>query len=268
MKYWFTILIIISVAKISAQSYLDRRLTSDFLAEVKSLDEFKARFNGDEKKPGLESGDASRRDDIISLFDFNIEKDRHGSAEFQDKMNGFVDSVLVHDNRFNISDSGLFAECLCNMSYKGKDVGITLIFRCETIDEDRYRWAIVGVRGLEKAGLMKTDRLYTIDPVQNEVHFIGLHDFLNANPSHAFGYRSAYSKVDNLSVLYTLVYNGLLKFDVVQEQIYYYFDIPGYIFTIEEISRNNENSGWLITSLNRADDIEKTLEINRLLGYE
>lgn len=268
MKAWLTIFAIMSVSLISAQSYLDRTLTSDFLAEVKSLDEFKARFNGDEKKPGVPDGPASRRDNILSLFDFNIEKGKHGSAEFQAKMNGFVDSILVNDNRFNISDSGLFAECLCKMIYKGKDVQLTLLFRNETIDRDRYRWAIVGIRGLEKAGIIKTDKLYSIDPVQHEVHFIGLHDFLNANPEHAFGYRGEYTKIDNLSVFYTLIYCGLLKFDVVLQQKYFYFDIPGYVFTIEEISRNGENSGWLITLVNRADDLEKTLEINRLLGYE
>ena len=95
-----------------------------------------------------------------------------------------------------------------------------------------------------------------------------MQDFLNETPGQVFGYRSRYSKIDNLSVFFTLVYTGLLKFEVVEKQIYYYFDIPGYIFTIEEFSRTGENSGWLISSIMKADDTEKIFELNKLLGYE
>lgn len=268
MKIYLPIICILVMLNMSAQSNFDESLSSDFRAQVKSLDEFQARFNGEESKPGFEEGENPRLDNLLSLFDFNIEKGKHGTSEFQNKMNGFIAKVLDDDNKFNIHDSGLFAVCTCRMLYEGKEKNINLILQSESIDSIRYRWSIVGVTGLEKAGIIKTDKLYSIDPTQHEINFLGLHDFLNANPKHAYGYRSKHSKIDNLSVFFTLVSTGALKFDIVENQVYYYFDIPGYIFTIEELNRNGENSGWLISSLKRANDIEKTLELNKLLGYE
>lgn len=258
----------IVILRITAQSYFDQSLSADFRAQVKSLDEFQARFNGEERKPGLEEGDNPRLDNLLSLFDFDIDKGKHGTSEFQDKMDGFIDAVISKDNKFNIHDSGLFAVCSCRMLFKGKETTLNLVLQSESIDSLRYRWTIVGVTGLEKAGIIKTDKLYTIDPTQHEIHFLGLHDFLNANPKQAFGYRSKHSKIDNLSVFFTLIQTEVLKFDIVENQKYYYFDIPGFIFTIEELNRKGENSGWLITSLKKANDLEKTLELNKLLGNE
>ena len=267
-RYITTIICLMAILTMLAQSYFDQSLSSDFHAQVKSLDEFKARFNGEESKPGLEEADNPRLDNLLSLFDFDIEKGNHGTKEFQNKMNGFIAEVLENDNKFNIHDSGLFAVCTCRMLYEGKEKNINIILRSESIDSLRYRWTIVGVTGLDRTGIIKTDKLYSIDPTQHEIHFLGLHDFFNANPKHAFGYRSNYSKIDNLSVFLTLVSTGALKFDVVENQVYYYFDIPGYIFTIEEFNRNGNNIGWLISSLTKANDFEKTLEINKLLGNE
>ena len=259
---------LIAILGMSAQSYFDESLSSDFSAQVKSLEEFQARFNGTESKPGLEEGENPRLDNLLSLFDFEIEKGKHGTKEFQDKMNGFIDAILTKDIKFQIHNSGLYAVCTCRMLYNGKEKNINLILQSESIDSIRYRWTIVGVTGLEKAGIIKTDKLYTIDPTQHEIHFLGLHDFLNANPKQAFGYRSKYTKIDNLSVFFTLIQTGVLKFDIVENQVYYYFDIPGYVFTIEELNRNGENSGWLISSLRKADDIEKNIALNKLLGNE
>lgn len=266
--YLTSIICLMTIFGMSAQSYLDESLSADFRAKVKSLDEFKARFNGEESKPGLEGSENQRLDNFLSLFDFDIEKDEHGTKEFQDKMNGFIAAVLEGNNNFNIHDSGLFAVCTCRMLFDGKERKINLILQSESIDSIRYRWAIVGITGLEKAGIIKTDKRYNIDPTQHEIHFLGLHDFLNANPKNAFGYRSKYSKIDNLSVFFALIQTGNLKFDIVENQVYHYFDIPGYIFTIEELNREGNNTGWLISSLKRANDFEKTLEINKLLGNE
>ncbi len=45
-------------------------------------------------------------------------------------------------------------------------------------------------------GMMIADKYYAIGPAEHEVHFIGLQDYLNANPRHAFGYRGKDAKID------------------------------------------------------------------------
>jgi hypothetical protein len=251
-----------------AQYLPDMTLSSDYRAQVKSLDEFQARFNGEESKPGINADESFRRNNLLSLFDFNIEKEKQHTDEFRNKVNSFVDSVLVNGCLFHISDPNLIIECKCKMKYQGKEKKLNLLLQSEMSTDSLYRWAIVGVAGLEKEGIVSTQRLYTIDPTQHEVHFIGLQDFLNENAKHAYGYRSQKSKIDNTSVFFTLVYQGILEFDIVESQIVHYLGIPGYIFSIEEITRRGENSGWLITSLSEADINDKATFLNKILGYD
>jgi hypothetical protein len=267
-KFKLLLAVIMLSANAFAQFLPDGTLSSDYRAQVKSLDEFRARFNGDESKPGIDTDENYRRNNLLWLFDFNIEKEKQRTSEFQAKINHFIDSVLVNNCRFEITNSGLIIECKCRMKYQGKEKKISLLMQSEVTADSLYRWAIVGVSGLEKAGIVSTNRLYTIDPTQHEVHFIGLEDFLNENPKHAFGYRSQNARIDNVSVFLTLVYLGLLRFDIVEEQVAYYFGVPGYVFSIEEITRRGENSGWLITSIDNADINEKTKLLNKILGYE
>lgn len=267
-RYKLILAVIFVSIGVFAQHLPDTSLTSDFQAQVKSLDEFQERFNGTESKPGIEINQEYRKKNILSLFDFNIKRDGLQPEEFQKKLNDFVDSVLVNDSKFSISNSGLVVECMCRMIYQGVEKHFNLIMQSEIMDNGLYRWAIVGVNGLEESGIISSSRLYPIDPIQHEVHFIGLHDSFNENPKHAFGYRSKNAKVNNLSVFLTLVYIGKLKFDIVERQIVHCFDIPGFVFSIEEITRKGENSGWLITSIDYANTEEKIYRLNKLLGNE
>ena len=51
--------LVFGTAMIKAQNHIpDINLKRDFMAQVKSIDEFTARFNGDESKPGLTTENA------------------------------------------------------------------------------------------------------------------------------------------------------------------------------------------------------------------
>ena len=76
-KYFFIISVFFVSLTTNAQTVLpDMTLNDDFLAQVKSLEEFQNRFNGTEKKPGSVVGNdsLSRVNNLISLFDFQIDK--------------------------------------------------------------------------------------------------------------------------------------------------------------------------------------------------
>jgi hypothetical protein len=249
-----------AILAMNAQTIPNTTLSSDFRAEVKSLDEFMARFNGTESKPGIKKDENLRRNNIISLFDFNINKGNSTHEQFTKKINDFIDSVLVNNVRFRISDAGLWAECVCRMKYQGKIKKLNLVLQSEKYKDDLYRWAIVAVKGLKEIGVMDTDRYYAISPAEHEIHFMGLQDYLNANPSQAYGYRCKNSKIDPLSVFLTMVRTSSLKFDVVEKQTFHFFDIPGYVITINELSRQGNNSGWLISSFDKVSSTEKKID--------
>lgn len=255
-------------AEVAAQTVPDLTLTTDFKAQVKSLDEFKERFNGVESKPGIEVNENYRRNNLISLFDFQMNKEDITREQFTKKINCFVDSVLNNNIEFRISDSGLWAECVCRIRYQGKSKRITLILQNEKFQKGMFRWALSGVRGLKEAGIIPSEKFYPISPVEHEIYFLGLQDLINENPSRAFGYRSRSAQIDQLSVFLVLIQSKALKFDLVEEQTFHYMDIPGFIITIKEVVRQGENSGWLITSLRHALQQDKVNYINKLRGYE
>lgn len=253
---------------VQAQNIPDMTLSSDFRAEVKSLEEFMSRFNGTESKPGIKDDENSRRNNLINLFNFQMDKGNTNRELVTNRVNEFVDSILINNIKIRLTNAGLWAECVCRMKYQGKEKNLTLIFQNEEYKKERYRWAIVGVRGLKELSLYNSEKYYAISPVEHEVHFIGLDNYLNANPTHAFGYRGLGCKIDPLSVFLTLIRTNKISFELVEKQTFYYFDIPGYIITIDEYSRRGTNSGWLISSFDKVSHEEKVNRLNKLIGNE
>ena len=248
----------------------DLSLKEDYQAQVKSLDEFQSRFNGVERKPGVndENDNLNRRLNLINLFDFEMNKNGLNREQFKESLNTFVDSILIHAVYFDIQSSGIWTECKCRFKYKGKEKRIILILQRDKSSNGANRWAIVGVKGLDKAGIINTERLYSISPVEHEIYFLGLHYYLNVNPSHAFGYRATKKRIDQTSVFFALVQSESLKFELVEEQIIYCLDVPGYVFSIKEYSRKGQNSGWLINNPQKMDIHQKEQFIKKLVGYE
>lgn len=256
---------------VNAQTILpDVKMKADFEAQVKSLDEFQARFNGTEYKKGTVMGNdsLSRMNNLISLFDFSMDKKNLSKDQFLRKLNSFVDSVLSNKIKFDVLSNGFWSECKCRFKYQGKNKIVTLLLQKELYEKGIYRWAIVGVKGLVEAGLINVGKYYPISPVEHEISFMGLKDLFNENASRAFGYRTKTAQIDQLSVLLTMVQLGAVKFELVEEQIFHCMDVPGFIFTIKEYARTGSNSGWLINDFKQVNKEEKKEYIKKLLGYE
>lgn len=265
--FCFCAFAVFSTADAQTQTILsDIKLSGDFQAQVKSLEEFQARFNGTEKKPETEMGNDSltRVNNIISLFDFQMDKNGLSKDNFIKMINCFVDSVMINRAKFDMLSPKLFSECKCKFNYKGKFVYVTLFLQKEAYAQGRYRWALMGVKGLKEAKIVATDKIYPISPVEHEIYFIGFQDLFNENPSHAFGYKSKTANIDQLSVLLALIQESVLKFDIVEEQIFHCLDVPGYVFTIQEKARPGRNAGWLINKLIPATNTEKMNYIKKM----
>lgn len=265
-KNLLLIICLITACRVCAQdSLFDQSMKKDFAAQVKSLEEFQNRFNGSEIKPGINNGDSSRRDNILSLFDFSISHDGANKQVFQQRLLNFTSSIIENNIKFDMYSQNLYSECKCLFKYQGKDKHITLILQRELNSKGLYRWAIVSAKGLFKEQIVDSERLYTISPVENEVNFMGLQSYLNENPTQAFGYRSKNTTLNELSIFLTLVSCGKLKFEYVEEQTVHYLNIPGYIITIKDKIGKGTNTGWLINHFEKSDDIQKSDYLLKLL---
>lgn len=260
--------VVLAVHSIFAQTVLpDPTLEQDFAAQVKSIDEFMARFNGTETKPNVRQDSLSRRDNILSLFDFNIKHDGTSFDGFKAQLADFANTVCSWESKLELKDAQAWAEVVCSMTYGKKLCKITLLMQKESIDKIKSRWGIFSVKGLKKAGFYN-DKLATISPVDHEIHFMSLTDFFQANKQLAPALRNKNKVIDELSMFAGMVIGGYLKFVSVDDVKFHFLAVPNYSFIVEEIGRQGTNSGWLITRFQKLSDYEKEQYLNNLLGTE
>ena len=58
---------------------------------------------------------------------------------------------------------------------------------------------------------------------------------------------------------------GMLKFSVVREIQFHFYQVPNWIFVVREFERQGKNSGWLIDKLIRVNNNQKEEIRDRLL---
>lgn len=208
------------------------------------------RFNADEIPPFIiaDNSDSMRMKCILALFDFEQVTD--GNSPKAQQLLKFDSAVCASGLLLNIADSGFFAEAKCLFKYKKKDVTINMIMKYENIRDDYYRWTVFGVNGLGKAGLVDTSHYGYINPTNHELHFSEL--------SQAFptmnGHFSKQHPIDILSYMAGLCESGTLQLIGCSAVVYWFTQVPGWVFSVSSHTRMGANSGWLIHDLMEVSD--------------
>lgn len=237
-----------SVQAIGQTHFPDMTLESEFAAQVKSIDEFVARFNGEESKSGTPSDSVRNAENIISLFDFKMSREGLDDAAFKKHVFDFVRVALDWKKKLSLSESGTIAEAICLIKYGGKQHSITLFLKRDSTAKNNNKWGIEGVRGLEKLGLYDNKRV-TISPVDHETHFMSLQDFFQSNRKLVPSLRANDKEIDQMSFFFGLCVAKAIDFIGVNELKFHFTGMPLYNFVVEEIGRDGTNSGWLITKI-------------------
>ena len=69
-------------------------------------------------------------------------------------------------------------------------------------------------------------------------------------------------RIDPTTAFLTLIYNGQLNIDYVEDLEFFFYQVPDYVFSIKEFNRNDsKNDGWLINSFKRITEQEKKKEM-------
>lgn len=260
-----TLCIMATISSIAtAQSLVGLDMDENFKAQVKSIDEFIQRFNGEETHPDIgESADSKTRN-LVALFDYEMSHNGMAAAEFTQFVSEFVQTVEKNEAKICLTDSDMYAEADISATVLGKKASLKLILQSQIYNNGRVRWAIVGVRGLFAANVVDTTKYYGISPVEHEIHFMGIGDIFKYNCPEMLGYRGKHTALDELSVLLGLAMAGQVSVSAVNNLTIRCAEIPGYAFAVNEQGRDGRNSGWLISSLEKITD--KTEYINKLLG--
>ena len=250
---------------VKAQGIDDMTLEGRFAAQVKSFDEFLGRFNGTESKPGIDNDEKWRDNNLVSLFDAKMSRGNN-PEEFKSAVIEFITTIKAQDSLLLVTDNNIFAKAESTIKFQGKERQITLILQCEKFRDTMKRWTIVGVDGLQKAGMIDTTNVRAISPIEHEVHFMGLTSTFKYDAQEIMGFRGKNTHIDQLSAFMAFVQLKTIELITVDKLTYHILSVPGYVFTVNEINRKDYNSGWLIDSFKKIDNKEKVKYINKLLG--
>jgi hypothetical protein len=247
-----------------------------FIHEVKLIDEFIERFNGDpstslkREYADKKQYTMTRSRMLVSLFDLQ-------NTSFTDKdssLRDFFRQVLNTEHPVTISfnDTNWYAAAQGIFLYNGQIVEQPLILHIKNHGDDWSKWMIAGIgnRSPSKEPMpavtisSKGTTLSYISTSAYATNFVELHYILTRNivPENFFD--------DNLLAsprgrqFINSVKDGDLKFLYVKRTTFHFFQVKGWAFTVDEFKRKSLNSGWLISGIHKATDAQKAVELMTL----
>lgn len=227
---------------------------------VKQIDEFMGRFNFETdwkgKKIATPNDTVLHKKYVLSLFDQNILSDTLTSSIAYD----FASQIVSQKQKISYTDKDWYAEAVCKISYNGKEHNLSLFLNTEQIEGHKYKWVFCGAKSnFMNIASVKTEKHPIISPVENEINFMALETIFDKDASNIANYASKDFSADYLSVFLFLVKNKYIKFIGVEDIQYHFFQIPGYVFTVDFFERNDANMGWLISNFFPCDEDKKSL---------
>jgi len=233
---------------------------TNFLVRTKQFNEFVDRFNyktdfKGEETDSLFKSKISRENLINSLFDQKdpriLSKEIKISSDYKELKNEFIKEVTTQNLFLYKYSDNIIAEAKSKVIFKGNPYPLSVFLTQEIIDKSRVKWVINTV----KSGVfnfLKTDTILIrfISPSSNETDFMNLKRALQ-DSCYLQYYAAKEYEPDNLTLFFYMLNTSALKFEYTEEVVYHIIDIPGWEITVKEFNRNEMNSGWLIS------DIEK-----------
>lgn len=236
--------------QVNSQSLFDDAgLQQKFNYQVKQLSQFMERFNYIEKVKPLNGMESSKILNLVSLINA-----QDTGLVYDPKTIEFLKIISNDSSDFTISyaDTNWFAIAKGIFSYQGKDILIDITLRQQGEIGKGYRWRIEDVSSSIFSFHVSRDSLKKfINPMNHEIGFTELSKAINEKE----GISAYASKVsdDFLTTFLIMVQNGDIKLKQINSTEFIFFQIPGWVFTVKNFNRLDNNSGWLIASLKKMD---------------
>lgn len=260
-----TILIVCAGANFaSAQTGVFSLLNrSQYLAKVKLVDEFFARFNGEEGCADVGAEYSDRASGILMLFDLSKYKSKEDSGFVAAE--NFSKIAAKSEIKLHFEDKNWFAKIKCHGKLAQKNIVFDMFLCVEERDSAMYRWAICDVDGdIFQTSRDKSHKEFFIMPNDNEQFFQSVRKTTTETYKFIDDYVKQGYKADALSTFLALVRNKQLKIEAVTDVEFIFLQIPDYIFTVKHFERESKNAGWLIDSCKKSSKDEKSKIMRRL----
>jgi hypothetical protein len=237
---------------------------SYFFYEVKLIDEFIERFNDEpnsyirRQSRNLYGTDTfiTRRQLIKSLF--------NKKQQWGQEVNLFTSAVTDTTDPLYLSftDSNWYVLAQCVFLHNDKRISLPLVMHITTVDGGS-KWMIAGIGNASVFDTtlppgLPTEDYYTttgdyIPTSSHGTNFVTLTQLLTKS-MHPADYMEPYLMATARGSQFTeLVRQEKLRFKHVTNMTFHFFTIPGWVFTVSNHKRKEDNRGWLISSLQQVD---------------
>ena len=255
--FLFMVVIQLYSMPILAQTGVFELLNRDqYMAKVKLVDEFFARFNGEETRKDLGPEYADRESGVLLLFDIAKFKSKADSNFIAAKT--FAHNVAENGIKINFEDDNWFAKIMCHGKLAQKKVTFNMILCVEERDSAMYRWAISDVEGdIFNNSRDKAHKEFFIMPNDNEQFFMSVRKMTTEAYKFIDDYVRQSYHADALSTFLALVRSNQLKIEAVSNVEFIFLQVPNYVFCVKYFERESKNAGWLIDSFYKIQNEEK-----------
>lgn len=254
----FPAFVFLSCLSLPAGSQVYNEHDENFAFEVKQIDEFFERFN-DEKtlikeyiSKNYNNTEVTREDLIKSLFN-------RKSANIKNAdVSSFIKMVDNPERPVKLSfyDDDWYARVKCSVVYEEKERELFLLMRVQKENNGACKWVVHNVY----AEFLKTsdgsDPDAFLNPVSHATDFMAL-DRAFKDTDNLKAYLSSGFQDDQLSKFVIEMQKNRITFRHVENISYHFFQVDGWIFSVENFQRKEKNSGWLISRLIKAEAKEK-----------
>lgn len=249
---------------INTLSHAETTTDGPFMYEVKVIDEFIERFND---APGSYIRKESTR--LLST-DSMITRHRLLRSLFNKRQAWnndtalFINDVLEGQQLLSFTDSNWYALADCTFAINGKNVQVPIALHiCRQGNAAKWMIAATGQSDIYK---QPTTKRYTpsisskqdfISTSSHGTNFVYLHHVFS-QPGNAVYYFAPHAlQWQRTQQLLALIAEGKATFKYVKTVQYLFYGINGWVFAVSYFKRQQTNSGWLISNLQRLDDVTK-----------
>jgi len=234
--------------KLKAEPYM--------VLKIKQFDQFVERFNYEKDffdRP-VDSNFVKEfpREEYLKFL-FNHAKNKDTSLFNEQLIQDFIDSICHTEypivlNRYS---GDIIAELDCKVKLENTNKNINLYLCQEQGVDKSIKWVILKANGLINENVNKLNNRF-IPPTSHEINFMNLSALLNNNKdAYSLTYKDY--KIDELSIFIDLVNNDKILFEHVTNITFHILSVPGFIFKVRKFDRDELNSGWLISEIERKD---------------
>ena len=233
----------------------------DFAFQVKQIDEFFERFNGDTStvlqtylQENFPEEALPRKKMMGTLFDQTDE------SWNPTEVYAFLDQSCRPENPFLLDyyDEDWYAQVECEIAFKGEPSVAILTLKVEKDIDMASRWTLCGVQAPFLKSRMSQTQTAFLNPASHGTDFMNLEQMF-ANKKQLAGYLPSGYRMDMLTQFLLRMYEGEVEFRAVRDIRYHFLQLEGWLFTVQHFRRKDPNSGWLINQLKLMDQEQKSI---------